>query len=268
MKIPVLIVNLDRDEERFVRTVTQLQRYPILSPLRLSAFPGRILPDHVCHILTGNAWSHEHKGTLGCFISHVSAWETVARDEAANFTLVVEDNAEFSNCELLANLVLPPNCDLAFCNSRTAYPGQGRDPHSVLFRSVDRVPAFVESHGHAVGTDGYILTPRGARKLIEFVTADRLFSHVDLRMLAYGINPLTYPSPDEFSKAAKTIFEFRRTFDKKHYINAYSMVPYLTHRPLQLPSTRVVEDLSGKQSAPIGTNDVPNLTSFLRNTKP
>ena len=194
MTTPVFIINLDRDEQRLHDTISQLNNFPFLEVLRFPAFQGRTLPNRACHILTGNSWSHEHKGTLGCFLSHLAVWEVIANDTAYDYALVVEDNARFSNCEVLDGLELPEACDLVFCNSRTAYPDEHGSHGVPRFRPLDPVPAYIETHGRAVGTDGYLLTTSGARKLLEFVTKDRLFSHVDLRMAAYGLDPATAPA--------------------------------------------------------------------------
>lgn len=248
MQVPLFIINLDRDGDRYLNTVRQLQKYDFISPIRISAFPGRIIPDHICHLLTRNQWSHEHKGTLGCFLSHFSAWESVAKFSDNEFVFVAEDNAQWLRCDILDGLRLPPESDLIFCNARTAYPTASECSAEVAFRPVEKIVPFIETHGRAVGTDGYIITGSGARKLIQFVYQDGLFSHVDLRMLAYALHPTSYPSADAFNKASKTVVQFRQQYPATHQLNAYSMAPPITDRWMSLTSTRSIEDSEGKKS--------------------
>jgi GR25 family glycosyltransferase involved in LPS biosynthesis len=248
MPVPVYVISLERDADRLRAVVDQLRPYRFLELIHVKGFAGRDLPDPVCHVLTGNVWSHHHKGTLGCFMSHLNAWQMVAESDAP-FSMVVEDSAIFSNCDLLETLQLPPGSHLVFCNRRTAYPVQdaGQAAAGVLFRSVDPVPAHIETHGMAVGSDGYLITPAGARKLLEYVKVDRLFSHVDLRMLAYCLDQNTIPAPDTLRKTGRNVLNFRRSFNASHRLAGYTMLPSLTGRA-RISSTRVIEDEAGKQT--------------------
>jgi GR25 family glycosyltransferase involved in LPS biosynthesis len=249
MTLPVYVLNLDRDTDRLAAMSRQIARHDFLAGIRVPAFAGRQLPDHACHILTGNPWSHHYKGTLGCFISHMMAWQKIAAHKQA-FALVAEDSAVFSHIDLLRHIAIPADAELVFCNRRTAYPDdEPAEPETALyqmrFRPVDPVPAFIETHGRAVGTEGYVLTPAGAAKLLRFVAADRLFSHVDLRLLAYCLEPNDPPIPASFQGAGRTVLQFRREFRHQHHVRAYSMWPPVTDRPFDLSSTRAHEDQAG-----------------------
>jgi GR25 family glycosyltransferase involved in LPS biosynthesis len=174
--IPVYVINLDSDIDRMTVLLNQTCDMPRLSIRRVQAFRGRDMPDLLCHILTRNIWSHENKGALGCFISHTVAWQEIA-NQSEPFGIVAEDDAFFENYEMLATLTLPRDADFVFCNQRTAYPEANAD---VALRPVEPVLAYVLEHNMSVGTDGYILTQQGAKKLLEFVQCDLLFSHIDL----------------------------------------------------------------------------------------
>jgi GR25 family glycosyltransferase involved in LPS biosynthesis len=254
MTLPVYVLNLDRDTERLASIKRQIGSHAFLDLIRVAGFAGRQLPDPACHILTGNPWSHEYKGTLGCFITHMHAWQAVAGQDR-DFAMVVEDSATFEHTALLRDIAIPADADVVFCNRRTAYPGEvSRDVH---FRPLAPVPAFVETHGRAVGTEGYILTQAGASKLLRFVAVDRLFSHVDLRVLAYCLEPNDQPIPTGFQGAGRTVLQFRREFRRQHYLRAYSMWPPITDRRYDLFSTRALEDEAGARKPAYATRARP-----------
>jgi GR25 family glycosyltransferase involved in LPS biosynthesis len=245
MSLPVYVINLDRDAERLETVRRQLAAWKFLRLVRVRGFAGRELPDVVCHVLTTNAWSHEHKGTLGCFISHLMSWQMIARQDE-DVALVVEDNADFSQCGVLERLRLPPDAELVFCNARTAYPDGAPVQDAPRFRPVEPVAAFVETHGRAVGGDGYLLTRAGAEKLVRYAIADRLFSHVDLRLLAYCLAPSAAETAEHYAGSGKTVMEFRGIFNQAHRLRGYSMVPAMTDRRANIVSTRMLEDEAGK----------------------
>jgi FkbM family methyltransferase len=247
MNVPVYIISLERDAQRLKLVMNQLKRYDFLDLIWAKAFPGRELSDPLSHILTGNAASRDHKGTLGCFISHLSVWHSIANAEAP-FALVVEDNAGFENCELLDGFIPPPDFDLIFCNARTAYPDRDTDANdnSLRFRSLEPVPAYVDTHGTGIGTDGYIISKAGAKKLVDFVTEDRMFGHVDVRMLAYCLDPCKSRPMDNLRRAGRTAERFRAQFKPTSHLAGYTMLPSLTRRALN-QSTRVIEDMAGQQ---------------------
>jgi hypothetical protein len=142
---------------------------------------------------------------------------------------------------------LPEDLDIAFCNNRTAYPSE---PGFVGFRSLRPSVQFVESHKRAVGGDCYLLTPIGAQKLIRFVEEDSLVSHVDLRILAYSVQPdwaSDYPASGIF---ADEIGRFQSGFAKNHRLSGYSFWPVVaTHPPTQAQSRRAAEDRASRSSA-------------------
>lgn len=247
MRIPTFVINLDRDRERYEAISAQLWAVSHIEPIRVSAFAGRTLSHTAAHILTGNSWSHEHKGTLGCFLSHVGVWETVSRYSDVPFALVTEDNANFIRIDMLKDLNLPHDCDVAFCNWRTAYPVDGQSDDVPYIRGIDGVLPYVAMHGQAIGTDGYLITPNGARKLVQFVAKDGLFTHVDMRMFAYAID-VTESSNDGTVEPERTVNALRKVYHSSHRINAYSVYPAITERRLGIESTRVKEDQGGSQS--------------------
>lgn len=251
MGLPVYIVNLAADTDRLAATMAQLQPYRFLDLYRIDAVRGRDIPDHACHILTGNAWSHENKGTLGCFLSHLKAWEFVARQDAP-FALIVEDDVAFHNCEVLEDLVFPEDCDVLFCNASTAYPHPNPAVLTTRVRTMplDPVPALVRQRGRSVGTYGYLLSQGGARKLLAFITADRLFSHVDLRLMAYCLDSTAGVHEATTEGVERMIYSLRNSYSPDHRLFGLVMIPSVAEA-FDNSSARVTEDAAGQQHAPV-----------------
>jgi hypothetical protein len=229
-----LVVNLPGEEDKFLRLANSIDqsKYAVH---RIEALRGGLLPDPVCRLLTKNLWSVNNKGTLGCFISHAKAWELAAKTDGV-FSVIVEDDIEIENIDALNSLVIPADLDIIFCNDRTCFPGENG------LRPLDAVVPFIESHGRSVGGDGYILSPHGAKKILQYVEIDGLFSHVDLRLMAYA---LPFKAWDEFDgeiKRTAGIRGLKESYSLQHKLIGASLSPYIC-RNLYTPSRRDYEDL-------------------------
>jgi hypothetical protein len=171
---------LPQDEANFRATQAQLEdRY--FEVFHLPAVLGRTLPGSVCVKLTRDPNSVNNKGAIGCMLSHLNVWEHV-RGMQAPFALVLEDDVLVKNPQRLETGSLPPDFDLAFCNDRMV-TGDDESPNYLPI-ATEMLPR-VEANGKSVGGDSYLLSPRGARKLVEYFNRDLYFGHVDVRMLAY-----------------------------------------------------------------------------------
>jgi len=203
--------------------------------------------------LTRNQWAKNYKGALGCFLGHTRAWEIFVTSKA-EFALIVEDDVSINNAELLEHLVFPESCDIAFCNDRTCYVDGGSSiandaPYE--FRAVEPVFELVARVKQGIGSDGYILTRRGAMRLLEFVSIDSLFSHVDLRMAAYCLEQGTCTRIEAIDSIfAKNVVAMRRTYQSSHHLSGYSFSPSITHH-LGGESRRDREDRAGLTSQSI-----------------
>jgi GR25 family glycosyltransferase involved in LPS biosynthesis len=78
-KIPVFIINLEADRDRREAMLAQFVMLPEFEPRVVSGIYGHTLSTNVCTALTQHGPWAEYKGTIGCFLSHVRAWEEVAR---------------------------------------------------------------------------------------------------------------------------------------------------------------------------------------------
>lgn len=180
--VPILAINLERDAERMAGTQAAFAGLPQFA-LRRSPGVVPALPDAAKTYLTGR--ERIEAGTLGVFLAHVLAWETIAALDAP--ALVVEDDARPAALHRLFALELPADLDLLHVNHRMADPAAVRGaltvvPAATILPHKIAMPA----PRAAPGGDGYLLTPAGARKLIRAVLSDGFDGHVDWRLLRYG----------------------------------------------------------------------------------
>lgn len=187
--LPILAINLDKDTERWAAIAAG---FGALSRFDLRRCPGvnaLHLPDVAARALTNRA--KPGKGTLGCFLAHVGAWERVAAASDA-WALIIEDDAVPKSLERLFDVRLPDDAGIIWLNERMN-PDPDRDPSALpqvepTFRALRR-KAHLDAAGAAPGADGYLLSPRGARELLTAVARDGFGGHVDWRMLRYTLDP-------------------------------------------------------------------------------
>jgi len=107
-KIPVFIINLEADRDRREAMLAQFVMLPEFEPHVVSGIYGHTLSTNVCTALTQHGPWAEYKGTIGCFLSHVRAWEEVAR-LSEQYAVVLEDDVD-----IVALSQLPP-CNTCRC---------------------------------------------------------------------------------------------------------------------------------------------------------
>jgi len=231
------VINLDRDTERMAKMRTHLARYPFISAERVAGVRGSDLPDIASEILTTKAAMKDHKGTLGCSLSHVATWEAIVRS-GVRWSLILEDDAELlDGIESLRDLTLPEGVDLVYCNGRMVYQDSGIELLPI-------VPAFefMIRNGTAVGSDAYLLTREGAIKLLQFFARDLFYSHVDLRVAAYSLTVEEMETLPQRQYVIRDICTLRRIFDLQHHINARVLGTAITKHVKAAPSSRSAED--------------------------
>jgi tetratricopeptide (TPR) repeat protein len=184
----VLVISLDHRTEQFTRFRQAFRDCPI-SPVRVPGVRGSYLPDAARRTLCRSPGAPP-KGTLGCFLAHVAAWETVVARNL-DVCLILEDDAApvMDLPPRYASLGIPADFDLCFVNDRMepdldAEVVAGLDG-CTLFDPVDALATRRPDHS-APGGDGYFLSAAGARKLLAFVERDGFNGDVDWRLVAYA----------------------------------------------------------------------------------
>jgi hypothetical protein len=197
--------------------------------MRVAGVQGRLLPGPAVRRLVGDA-DTTMRGTLGCFLSHVSAWETMLA-RGLTHCLVIEDDVEplLPLPAGLAALGLPAAFDVCFVNDRLQPRwGAARIAGQNRFVAVPFAEAFASfpPDDNAPGTDGYVLSAEGARKLLAWVEEDGFAHDVDWRLLAYCLSQdqcAALPPGHAFG----VLDTLRRLVGRTDRLNAYVLHPAL-----------------------------------------
>ena len=181
----VLVINLDRSAVRMVEIERQFAGMAV-RPRRLSATDGALVPLAAARRLAGR--DVVPPGTLGCFMSHVAAWEALLAGEE-ECALVIEDDVipQVSLPAGLGGLGLPPGWDVVWVNDRMAPQVDLDAATGFTVHGLAGVMRGFWPETTAPGADGYLISREGARKLLAWVTADGMADDVDWRMVAYGL---------------------------------------------------------------------------------
>ena len=182
-RIPTFVTNLERDVARRENMVAQFARLPGFDLNFVVGVEGGDLPDQACYALTRLESWVRYKGTIGCFLSHVKAWEAAAGC-AEPFAVILEDDVDARGLHRLASVVRPMDAEFIFLNDRLS---AGVAPSSTLevlpmWRALTRVDAL----RCGPGGDGYLVTPQCAAALVAACRKDLFYGHVDGRLLRYA----------------------------------------------------------------------------------
>jgi len=220
----VAFINLDRNPDREAELRRQFghSRAPLH---RFAGVEGGRLNTAAVRRLGGDP---QMRGTLGCFLSHVGAWEAMlARGDA--YCLFIEDDV-IPLLDLPATLgafPVPYGFDLLFVNDRIA---PKRDPAAITeFRVLSLEDALHEfpPDDNAPGGDGYILSREGAAKLIGWLQEDGFGDDVDWRLIAYGLSRAAIAGLARPSLAGPWLDRVSRLVGRPERLAAYVLHPPL-----------------------------------------
>ncbi len=231
------VLNLDRNGERLEELRRQFAGGAV-QPRRLPAVEGGRLARAAVQRLTGRADSA--RGTLGCFLSHASAWEAVAAG-AEPWGLVLEDDV-IPLLELpptLGALGLPDGLELCFVNDRM----EPRLPPSDGFVVHGLAAAMAAFHpeDNAPGGDGYLVSREGAVKLLDWAAADGMAGDADWRLLAWSLTPQAIAGIPAHSLARRELERLGAGVGRPERLRAGALSPALI-RTVGVSSDREDED--------------------------
>lgn len=255
--IKALIVNLESSRDRLEKIAGHLteagieyERVPGIRGSDLSRYAvQRVAPNWSRAITADN-----RLGTLGCFLGHIKAWETVAASEDDRVHLVLEDDAAPRSVlpRSFSALGLAPDFDICFCNARMERlfaEGEELPAKPTLY------PAFEARCSRpaiqpATGGEAYFLTKQGAAKLLEVVEAVGPLTHVDWFIFLVGITDEEAASFREDDRAKKIFDRFRDRLEPARHVTFRSMAlwPALMGPSRQDESTRRAENVPAGQA--------------------
>ncbi len=180
LSIDVVVMRDDNDawhrvRDKFSGVVrTSLTRFDAVDGTRLSneALQACLTPRAAYELSVGRrfpfGWVHEgipSLGAVGCYLSHIELWKRAAERSVA--TLILEQDAEpaVSSDQILSAIAhVPSQADIAFLGHLALYkPGLVEKFSSRPPQGFHRVRPTSD----IFCTHAYLVTPRGARKLLE-----------------------------------------------------------------------------------------------------
>lgn len=182
MTIPFYCINLDKDIARRKRMESEVQKMPGFSLIRVPAVLGKdvsfsekekyFAPDYLKTVKDGE---------VGCLLSHYGIWKGLL-DTNEKYRIILEDDVSFSDDfseRLKGVLGKVNNFDIIYlgcggvCGNGCKKLGKNRCPTT-------DIPGFARAH-HAFGAYGYVISKRGANKLVNLVQK-RLSAPFDAEM--------------------------------------------------------------------------------------
>lgn len=177
----VFIISLDDDIHRRKVILRELSGLPGFKAHILRAVNGATLPDAICRYLVRDDLWAQRKGTIGCFLSHVCAWERVLQ-LGNQMAVIVEDDANVQGLGALSLVEMPEDADLLFLNDQMSPPCEPPFAKPKISPTSASLGCITKK---GPGAYGYALTTRGARKLVSACAKDLYYGHVDSRLLRY-----------------------------------------------------------------------------------
>ncbi len=183
-EVPVFIVSLPSDSARLEAVKEQID-VNIFDFKGNYGFLGRTIPDVVAYFLTRDPNSLNNKGALGVMLSHLLIWERIATlDDPC--VLVLEDDVKIQSAERLLVSNFPADFDFIFCGDQTASDDVSSEYSTLTFTPIIDVFPILHRKGVRPGTYCYVVSPKGAKKLLDVFREHLYGGHVDVRMLASG----------------------------------------------------------------------------------
>jgi len=185
--VDLYAINLDRDRERLDRLVAALDGRGFRT-VRIAAVRGSSLPAAAIAFVPGAAALGP--GTLGCFLSHVRAWEEIARSGAPAAVVLEDDALPLPAMRAGAAGLAEAGRDLVFIHRalslRTDAAGGPAPPRRIATLE-EVVLSRVGLKQVACGAYGYVLTARGARALCGVIAGRGTGGHLDWFLLLCGL---------------------------------------------------------------------------------
>ncbi len=167
---------------------------------------------------------------VGCCLSHVGVWEKIAKG-AADHVLVLEDDGlpmyDFDLAEVSS--IIPADYDYCFVNDRANPDWYRHTPLQQRFLPLAESLKCLPPETRAPGADGYILSRRGAAKLLEIVDTHGLLFSLDWFLMALA-------APDEAAGSethvSRIFAKIRKPLPADLRTTAYvASIPLVSHQP-------------------------------------
>lgn len=204
---PMFVVNLDRAADRWAE-VSKVMQEAGLDVERLSAVDGKKLTqEELLKESTRMAMFLQPKGVIGCYLSHKKFWQKVV-DEGYESAVIFEDDvrlvSDFKE-RLIHNLQMlksdenvDRDYDVILLGAIGRVHPDGKDGIGVRIfstyiggnRPLQRLSETLIQPRRPAGTHAYIVSQKGARKLLEL--CKKATFHVDLDAWRHKVRNFSY----------------------------------------------------------------------------
>jgi len=194
------IINLERRNDRKIRTVNELNKCGILDTEMefINATDGNALQPtpELARLFKGNDFGNR-RGVIGCALTHYGLWQRLLKDDACEYYIIMEDDftcrPDFkSRLESLAQSHAFAQHDVVmlgyhmFQNNRDqvkhVYDSDSQSDVNVVVRPLDK-------NLYIGGTFGYSIHKRGAAKLVDYIAKNGIRHGIDyLIKIIPGLN--------------------------------------------------------------------------------
>jgi glycosyl transferase family 25 len=175
---PVYVINRTKDAVRMSRFAASCRKWGItyerVEAINCAAPEFNFSPYEAEIAETFYGKTEFLRGAVGCFLSHVKAWRKIIEADISG-ALICEDDARFLGPipRKIADYHFPKDSDLIFVNQRTAAGIQNLSNNTTassfnFFQINDAILYLLDACSaiSAIGTDGYIISRQGAKKLL------------------------------------------------------------------------------------------------------
>ena len=160
----ILVLSLPFRADRRKAAYSNFSQYLGIEFEFVDSFYGKLLEvsDIPSEILTDRSKEYLSLGSVGCLLTHLAVWKTVAQSQSG-FTLILEDDCvpcpTFRTVLNACHTEIPSDCDVLFVGGKS----------KAKWNIKNRVNKYIFELSHFIrGTYGYAITPNGAEKMIEF----------------------------------------------------------------------------------------------------
>lgn len=245
LNYPVFFINLDRDAARWQRFDKRAKRLgiPYIRVAAVDALSPSFDFKPYIHLIADTFWgggTSIKKGTVGCYLSHMNVWKKLC-DEKIDQAIVLEDDA-YPLCPFpfsIDDFNLPSDYDIVHINFVTGawleldmVSPPDQDNLFLIYSHDDLIQKIYAQCGtlKPTGTVSYIISRKGAEKLLEIIYSSKICCGPDWAMVLHSMTPSfkerildKIPEKDRKGISALEVSDI--------YLNSYVLMPSLAdHR--------------------------------------
>lgn len=200
--LSVYLINLDHANQRRKKSIYQLDKFDI-NPIIIHAYNGHQtnFPFHQYRHLSRGKWWDKNTfkpGAFACYLSHAKCWEQIAIGKEP-YALILEDDMIINDKAFQKFITqnIPSNFDILFINSSisllldlTSFDEIQKSDHFVPFNKILMNLLIHNKFNDSLtpGGYGYMVSKKGAIKLLQMMKKDRICMGVDYAIIFNSLN--------------------------------------------------------------------------------